>query len=77
MFMKNALRTATAMSLLAAGGVSAESLTIAIVNNGHMINMQTVAECLNGQITVPWRIGRISVKTAPASGSPQAVNSPE
>ena len=48
MFLKNTLRAATAMSLLAATGAYADghakSLTIAIVNNGHMINMQTVAE---------------------------------
>lgn len=44
MFKKNALRAATALSLVTAGSVSAETLTIAIVNNGHMINMQTVAE---------------------------------
>ena len=47
MKIKSALRAATAMSLLATG-VSADGhateLTIAIVNNGHMINMQTVAE---------------------------------
>ena len=44
MLKKSAFRAATAMALLAAGGVSAETLTIAIVNNGHMINMQKVAE---------------------------------
>lgn len=44
MFRKGTLRAATAIALLAAGGASAESLTIAIVNNGHMINMQKVAE---------------------------------
>lgn len=43
MFRKGSLRAATAIALLAAGGASAESLTIAIVNNGHMINMQKVA----------------------------------
>lgn len=48
MSIKNALRAATAVSLIAASGAYAEShaksLTIAIVNNGHMINMQKVAE---------------------------------
>ncbi|OIQ35812.1 MAG: sugar ABC transporter substrate-binding protein [Roseobacter sp. MedPE-SWchi] len=44
MFRKGTLRAATAIALIAAGGASAESLTIAIVNNGHMINMQKVAE---------------------------------
>ena len=47
MFIKNALRAATALSLIATGAMAdghAKSLTIAIVNNGHMINMQTVAE---------------------------------
>ena len=44
MFRKGTLRAATAIALLAAGGASAEELTIAIVNNGHMINMQKVAE---------------------------------
>lgn len=43
MKLKNALRAATALSLLATSGY-AQELTIAIVNNGHMINMQTVAE---------------------------------
>ncbi len=45
MYLKNALRAATAMSLIATGGAFAQdTLTIAIVNNGHMINMQKVAE---------------------------------
>ena len=48
MSIKKALYAATAVSLFATGGAFAEShakeLTIAIVNNGHMINMQTVAE---------------------------------
>ncbi len=44
MTLRNALFAATAMSLVTAGGAVAQSLTIAIVNNGHMINMQTVAE---------------------------------
>jgi sorbitol/mannitol transport system substrate-binding protein len=48
MSIKKALYAATAMSLFAAGGAIADGhakeLTIAIVNNGHMINMQKVAE---------------------------------
>ncbi|WP_147111093.1 sugar ABC transporter substrate-binding protein [Tateyamaria sp. syn59] len=48
MYLKNALRAATALSLVTATGALADghakSLTIAIVNNGHMINMQKVAE---------------------------------
>ena len=47
MYLKNALSAATAMTLLAGTAYAdshAKSLTIAIVNNGHMINMQTVAE---------------------------------
>jgi len=43
MKLKSALRAATALTVLATGA-HAEELTIAIVNNGHMINMQTVAE---------------------------------
>jgi len=37
---------------LTAGFASAESLTIAIVNNGHMINMQKVAEAYRRQYDV-------------------------
>lgn len=47
MSFKNALRAATAMSLIAGAAYAdghAKELTIAIVNNGHMINMQKVAE---------------------------------
>ncbi|MCG6883746.1 MAG: sugar ABC transporter substrate-binding protein [Silicimonas sp.] len=40
MYLKNALRAATAMSLIATSGAFAESLTIATVNNGDMIRMQ-------------------------------------
>ncbi|WP_296420153.1 ABC transporter substrate-binding protein [Pseudooctadecabacter sp.] len=59
MKLKGALRAATAMSLLATG-VSADGhateLTIAIVNNGHMINMQTVAEAYTEEtgVTLNW-----------------------
>ena len=48
MSLKRALYTATALSVLTVGGAfaggHAKELTIAIVNNGHMINMQKVAE---------------------------------
>ena len=47
MSLKKALCTATAMTLVAGAAFAAshsKSLTIAIVNNGHMINMQKVAE---------------------------------
>jgi len=48
MYLKNALRAATALTLVTAGGALADghakTLTIAIVNNGHMINMQKVAQ---------------------------------
>ncbi|MDF3414215.1 sugar ABC transporter substrate-binding protein [Sulfitobacter sp. M57] len=40
MSLRNALGAATALSLIAAGGVFAETLTIATVNNGDMIRMQ-------------------------------------
>ncbi|MEM6941908.1 MAG: sugar ABC transporter substrate-binding protein [Pseudomonadota bacterium] len=43
MSLKNALFGATALTLAATAG-QAQELTIAIVNNGHMINMQKVAE---------------------------------
>ena len=52
MFRKGTLRAATAIALFAAGGASAESLTIAIVNNGHMINMQKVAEAYTDETGV-------------------------
>ena len=40
MFLKNALRAATALSLTVAGSAYAETITIATVNNGDMIRMQ-------------------------------------
>lgn len=40
MFLKNTLRTAIALSLIAASGAYAETITIATVNNGDMIRMQ-------------------------------------
>ena len=45
MFVKNALRAATAISLIAAAGsASAETITIATVNNGDMIRMQGLTD---------------------------------
>ena len=40
MYLRNALRAASALSLIAASGAWAETLTIATVNNGDMIRMQ-------------------------------------
>ena len=40
MYFRNALCAATAMSLITAGAVTAETITIATVNNGDMIRMQ-------------------------------------
>ena len=60
MSMKNALYGATALTLVTAGGAFADAhateLTIAIVNNGHMINMQTVAEAYTEAtgVTLNW-----------------------
>ena len=44
MKLKKELFAASAIALVTAMGANAQSLTIAIVNNGHMINMQKVAE---------------------------------
>ncbi|MFW8594308.1 ABC transporter substrate-binding protein [Cribrihabitans neustonicus] len=44
MFVKKALYAATALSLIAAGGASAETITIATVNNGDMIRMQGLTD---------------------------------
>jgi sorbitol/mannitol transport system substrate-binding protein len=56
MSLRNTLFTATALSLITACGAFAESLTIAIVNNGHMINMQKVAEAYTAETgtTLNW-----------------------
>lgn len=51
MSLKNILFGATALTTLAAAS-HAEELTIAIVNNGHMINMQTVAEAYTAETGV-------------------------
>ncbi|MEM9341406.1 MAG: sugar ABC transporter substrate-binding protein, partial [Pseudomonadota bacterium] len=55
MFLKNALFGATALTL-AGSIVHATELTIAIVNNGHMINMQKVAEAYTEEtgVTLNW-----------------------
>ena len=56
MSLKTAFYGASALALLAAGGAFAGShgttLTIAIVNNGHMINMQKVAEAYTAETGV-------------------------
>ena len=50
----SALALATAVGV--AGTATAQELTIAIVNNGHMINMQTVAEAYTAEtgVTLNW-----------------------
>ncbi|MEM6727053.1 MAG: sugar ABC transporter substrate-binding protein [Pseudomonadota bacterium] len=58
--LKNRLLGATALTLVGAtaamAGSHATELTIAIVNNGHMINMQTVAEAYTEEtgVTLNW-----------------------
>jgi len=42
MSFKKSLFAASAVAMMAGGAYAADSLTIAIVNNGHMINMQKV-----------------------------------
>ena len=44
MLLKNTLKAATAISLLAATGAFADTLTIATVNNGDMIRMQGLTD---------------------------------
>jgi sorbitol/mannitol transport system substrate-binding protein len=44
MYLRNALRAATALSLIAAGAAHADKITIATVNNGDMIRMQALTE---------------------------------
>ncbi|NRB03854.1 MAG: sugar ABC transporter substrate-binding protein [Rhodobacteraceae bacterium] len=51
MSLKSALFGATALTLAATAG-QAQELTIAIVNNGHMINMQKVAEAYTSETGV-------------------------
>lgn len=52
MSFKNTLCAASAIAIMAGSVATAESLTIAIVNNGHMINMQTVAEAYTAETGV-------------------------
>ena len=60
MSLKKALFGATALTLAGSIGAHADGhaqeLTIAIVNNGHMINMQTVAEAYTEEtgVTLNW-----------------------
>jgi sorbitol/mannitol transport system substrate-binding protein len=56
MFFKNALRAATAISLIAAGAAQAENIVIATVNNGDMIRMQGMTEDFTAKTghTVEW-----------------------
>ena len=44
MYLRNALRAATALTLVAAGGAYADTITIATVNNGDMIRMQGLTD---------------------------------
>ena len=56
MTFKNALGAAATLSLLAAGGAGAETLTIATVNNGDMIRMQGLTDDFTAKTghTVEW-----------------------
>lgn len=52
MFFKNSFIAAGVAALLGSAAFAETSLTIAIVNNGHMINMQKVAEAYTAQTGV-------------------------
>jgi len=56
MGLYNALRAATALGLIAAGAASADSITIATVNNGDMIRMQGLTDDFTAKTghTVEW-----------------------
>ncbi|MGI1664193.1 ABC transporter substrate-binding protein [Palleronia sp. KMU-117] len=56
MYLKNALRAATALSLVVASGAYAENITIATVNNGDMIRMQGLTDDFTAKTghTVEW-----------------------
>ena len=56
MSFKRTLRAATALSLILAGGASADNLTIATVNNGDMIRMQGYTDDFTAKTghTVDW-----------------------
>ncbi|MEM0899940.1 MAG: sugar ABC transporter substrate-binding protein [Pseudomonadota bacterium] len=52
MLSKKILGLTTALTVVASGAAIADELTIAIVNNGHMINMQKVAEAYTAETGV-------------------------
>ncbi|MEO9515083.1 MAG: sugar ABC transporter substrate-binding protein [Paracoccaceae bacterium] len=52
MSLKKAFCAVSAIALIAGTSAAAQSLTIAIVNNGHMINMQKVAEAYSADTGV-------------------------
>ena len=52
MYLKKALCAVSTLAITAGVAQAADSLTIAIVNNGHMINMQTVAEAYTAETGV-------------------------
>ena len=52
MYLKKALCAASTLAMMAGTAQAADSLTIAIVNNGHMINMQTVAKAYTAETGV-------------------------
>ena len=52
MSFKKSLFAVSAVAMMAGGAYAADSLTIAIVNNGHMINMQKVAEAYTAETGV-------------------------
>ncbi len=56
MFVRNALRAATALTLLTTGSAMAETITIATVNNGDMIRMQGYTDQFTAEtgIDVEW-----------------------
>jgi len=56
MYLKNALRAATALTLIVGGAAQADTLTIATVNNGDMIRMQGYTDDFTAKTghTVEW-----------------------
>ena len=56
MYLKNALRAATALALVSTAAAQAETITIATVNNGDMIRMQGYTDTFTEQtgIAVEW-----------------------
>jgi sorbitol/mannitol transport system substrate-binding protein len=56
MYLKNALRAATALTLIASGAAQSDTLTIATVNNGDMIRMQGYTDDFTAKTghTVEW-----------------------